>query len=62
MGRGGGRERKESGSSVHGLDSDLFARLLVARVVFGIEGARAFNTRSAFWRGRYVLQLVCGKE
>ena len=44
MGRGGGRERKEekeSGSSVHGSSK--------------VRGL--FNRRSAFWRGRYLLNL-----
>ena len=60
MGRGGGRERKEekeSGSSVHGLDSDLFARLLVARVVF-IEGARAFKHKKCILERKVCAAIV----
>ena len=48
-------EEEERGSSVHGSESCLREYYSLEYCSSTVRGL--LNTRSAFWRGRYVLQL-----
>ena len=56
----GVEEEEESGSSIHGSENCL--RDYWSLELCSSKVRRLLNTRSAFWRSRYLLQLVCGNE